>query len=95
MEPANLARNRDFFHQPAGRVVDKHQQRALRPAVLEPPMLAAVDLYQFATAARMPFFQGILSPVSQNSHTPDARSYFLSVVHSTSWERQGDSVCGF
>ena len=38
------------MHQPAGRVVDKHQQGALRPAVLEPPMLAAVDLHQFANA---------------------------------------------
>ena len=38
------------MHQPAGRVVDKHQQSALRPAVFEPPMLAAVDLHQFADA---------------------------------------------
>jgi hypothetical protein len=37
-------------HQPAGRVIDKHQQGALRPAVLEPPILAAVDLHQFADA---------------------------------------------
>jgi hypothetical protein len=36
------------MHQPAGRVVDKHQQGALRAAILEPPMLAAVDLHQFA-----------------------------------------------
>src|SRR3954469_8813540 len=32
------------MHQPAGGVVDEHQQRALRPAILKPPMLAAVDL---------------------------------------------------
>src|SRR6516162_7581685 len=38
------------MHQPTGRVVDKHQQRALRPAVLEPPMLAAVDLHQLTNA---------------------------------------------
>ena len=38
------------MHQPARRVVDKHQQGALRPAVFEPPMLAAVDLDQFANA---------------------------------------------
>src|SRR5271157_394982 len=38
------------MHQPAGRVVDKHQQGALRPAILEPPMLAAVDLHQLADA---------------------------------------------
>jgi hypothetical protein len=37
-------------HQPAGRIVDEDQQRALRPAILEPPMLAAVDLYQLADA---------------------------------------------
>jgi hypothetical protein len=40
------------MHQSAGRVVDKHQQGALRPAALEPPMLAAVDLYQFACEFR-------------------------------------------
>ena len=38
------------MHQPAGRIVDKHQQGALRPAGLEPSMLAAVDLHQFADA---------------------------------------------
>src|ERR1700753_3884716 len=43
-----LALDKLQMHQPAGRVVDKHQQGALRPAVLEPPMLAAVDLHQFA-----------------------------------------------
>jgi hypothetical protein len=37
-------------HQPAGRVVNKDQQCALRAAVLEPPMLAAIDLHQFADA---------------------------------------------
>ena len=42
------------MHQPAGRVVDKHQQGALRPAVFEPPMLAAVDLHQFANALAPP-----------------------------------------
>src|SRR4029453_14346722 len=34
-------------HQPAGGVVDVHQQRALWRARLEPAMLAAVDLNQF------------------------------------------------
>src|SRR3954465_6669268 len=38
------------MHQPAGRVIDEHQQRALRPAILKPPMLAAVDLNQLANA---------------------------------------------
>jgi hypothetical protein len=36
------------LHQPAGGIVHIHQQRALRRPVLEPPMLAAVDLDQFA-----------------------------------------------
>src|SRR4051812_3884786 len=38
------------MHQPAGRVIDEHQQRALRPAILKPPMLAPVDLNQLADA---------------------------------------------
>ena len=45
-----LALDKLQMHQPAGRVVDEHQQGALRPAILEPPMLAAVDLHQFADA---------------------------------------------
>ena len=36
------------FHQPACRVVDEHQQGALRAAALEPPMLEPVDLHQLA-----------------------------------------------
>jgi hypothetical protein len=35
------------MHQAAGGVVDIDEQRALRTAVLEPPMLGAVDLHQF------------------------------------------------
>src|SRR3982751_3688480 len=38
------------MHQPARRIIDKHQQGALRPAILKPPMLAAVDLNQLADA---------------------------------------------
>jgi hypothetical protein len=37
-------------HQPTGRVVDGHQQGALRAAILKSPVLAAVDLYQLADA---------------------------------------------
>src|SRR3954465_10646580 len=37
-------------HETARRVVDEHQERALRAAVLEPPMLGAVDLHEFANA---------------------------------------------
>src|SRR5271169_4006994 len=47
---SRLALDKLQMHQPADRVVDEHQQGALRPAVLEPPMLAAVDLHQFAIA---------------------------------------------
>src|SRR5271169_6746862 len=36
-----LALDKLQMHQPAGRGVDKHQQGALRAAVLKPPMLAA------------------------------------------------------
>src|SRR3954449_8352040 len=38
------------MHQSAGGVIDEHQQGALRPAILKPPMLAAVDLNQLADA---------------------------------------------
>jgi hypothetical protein len=37
-------------HQAAGGVVDIDQQRALRTAVLEPPVLGTVDLHQFTEA---------------------------------------------
>src|SRR5271156_6418987 len=47
---SRLALDELQMHQPAGRIVDKHQQGALRPAVFEPPVLAAVDLDQFANA---------------------------------------------
>src|SRR6516164_2437169 len=36
------------MHQPTSCIIDKHQQSALWPAVLEPPMLATVDLHQLA-----------------------------------------------
>ena len=45
-----LALDKLQMHQSAGRVVDKHQQSALWSAVLEPPMLTAVDLHQLANA---------------------------------------------
>ena len=37
-------------HQATGRVVNEHEQRALRPAILKPPVLAAVNLDQLANA---------------------------------------------
>jgi hypothetical protein len=45
-----LALDKLKMHQPAGRIVDEHEQGALWAAVLEPPMLAAIDLHQFADA---------------------------------------------
>jgi hypothetical protein len=38
------------MHQPARRIIDKYQQGALRPALLKPPMLAAINLNQLADA---------------------------------------------
>src|SRR6516165_10187343 len=43
-----LALDKLQVHQPTARVVDKHQQRALRPAILKPPVLATVNLDQLA-----------------------------------------------
>src|SRR6516225_12489285 len=37
-------------HQPARRVINEHEQRALRATSLKPPVLAAVDLDQLANA---------------------------------------------
>src|SRR5947208_6512073 len=47
---SRLAFDKLEMHQPARRIVDKHQQRALWAAALEPPVLAPVDLHQFADA---------------------------------------------
>jgi hypothetical protein len=38
------------LHQPAGGVVDEHQQRAHRSPVLEPGVVAAIDLDELAQA---------------------------------------------
>ncbi len=45
-----LARRKLQRRQPAGRVVDEHDQRAARAAPLQPIVRAAVDLNQFAKA---------------------------------------------
>jgi hypothetical protein len=42
------------LHQPARRIIHKSQQRARRAAVLEPGVLRAVDLHQFAQAIAPP-----------------------------------------
>src|SRR3546814_12784228 len=38
------------MHQLAGRIIDVNQQRALRPAILKPPVLRAIELDQLAAA---------------------------------------------
>ena len=45
---SRLALDKLQMHQPAGRVINEHQQGALRSTIFEPPMLAAIDLHQFA-----------------------------------------------
>src|SRR5512132_4002928 len=45
-----LALDKLEVHQAIGRVVNEHEQRALRPAILKPPVLAAVNLDQLANA---------------------------------------------
>ncbi len=45
-----LGRHEQQLHQPAGRVVDVHQQRTGRCAILEPGVVAAIDLHQLAQA---------------------------------------------
>jgi len=45
-----LGRGEVQGHQPAGGVIDKHQQRAGQRALLKPPMIAAVDLDQLGQA---------------------------------------------
>ena len=57
-----LALDKLQVHQPAGRVVDEHQQGALRPAILKPPMLAAVDLHQLADALAP--VAGLMNPLA-------------------------------
>src|SRR6202008_8999 len=42
------------LHQPARRVIHESQQRARRTAILEPGVLRAVDLHQFAQAIASP-----------------------------------------
>src|SRR5271168_2781138 len=52
------------MHQAAGGVVDIDQQRALRTAVLEPPMFGAVDLHQLTqTITPCPRLVDALQPV--------------------------------
>jgi hypothetical protein len=38
------------MHQAAGGIVDIDEQRALRPAILEPPVLGTIDLHKLTQA---------------------------------------------
>jgi hypothetical protein len=50
-------------HQAAGRIVDVDQYRTLRRAILEPSMLATVDLHEFAeTRAPRPWLVNLRWP---------------------------------
>ena len=61
---SRLALDKLQMHQPAGRVINEHQQGALRSTIFEPPMLAAIDLYQFAdTLAPVAGLMNLLSPL--------------------------------
>ena len=51
-------------HQAAGGIVDIDEQGGLRPAILKPPMLGTVDLYQLSqTIASQPRLVDALQPV--------------------------------
>src|SRR5271156_3832189 len=58
-------------HQSAGRVIHEHQQGALRPTILEPPMLAAIDLHQLAnTLAPVAGLMNLPAPLLAVSPNP-------------------------
>src|SRR5205085_5781328 len=68
---SRLALDKLKMHQPARRVVDEHEQRALWAAVLKPPVLAAVDLHQLADAlAPMARLMDALAPLLAVSPNP-------------------------
>src|SRR5262249_3255653 len=61
---SRLALDKPQMHQAAGRMVDEHEQGALRAAILKPPVLAAVDLHQLAdTVAPGAGLMDALSPL--------------------------------
>src|SRR5437016_4075801 len=73
---SRLALDKLQMHQPAGRVINEHQQGALRSTIFEPPMLAAIDLHQLAdtlapAAGLMELLPPLLaiSPKASHEHT--------------------------
>src|SRR5207248_9747813 len=85
---SRLALDKLKMHQPARRVVDEHQQRALRAAVLEPPVLAAIELHQLANAlAPMARLMDARAPLLAVSPIP------ASTIHHRSVSRPSASPC--
>ena len=62
------------MHQAAGGVVDIDQQRALQPAILEPPVLGTVDLYQFAGTI------GTIRGTNWSAASPTALTFLLPII---------------
>src|ERR1700745_1758832 len=61
---SRLALDKLQMHQLAGRVINEHQQGASRSTIFEPPMLAAIDLHQFAdTLAPVAGLMNLLPPL--------------------------------
>src|SRR3982751_1805674 len=73
-----LGRHEAQVHETARRVVNEHQKRARRAAVLEPPMLGAVDLHELAHAvpaiARLVHGLEPLPPVAAEGVSPPSLS---------------------
>lgn len=60
-----LARHKPQQHQTACGIIDKNEEGALWPAILEPPVLTAIDLDQFAkTIAAMARLVYPLGPIA-------------------------------
>jgi len=73
------------LHQPPGRVVDVDQQRAARSAVLEPGMLAAVDLDQLAQAgAAKARLVGLRGPLVAREPNPSSKENLAESIGSSS-----------
>src|ERR1700720_4297829 len=76
---SRLALDKLQMHQPAGRVINEHQQGALRSTIFEPPMLAAIDLHQFAdTLAPVAGLMNLLPPRLRSAQMP------ASIIHNRS-----------
>jgi hypothetical protein len=43
--PGGVALDKLQVHQPTRRIINEHEQRALRTTILKPPVLAVVDLH--------------------------------------------------